>query len=191
MLTNHLFLLKKKDENSLTAYSEAMKYFVIFSWLIFLGMTLYIDVFKFIIKHTYWNGLSVVPLVLISFIFQGIFFNLSVWYKLTDKTMYGAWFSLIGTIIIVVGNVLLVPRYSYMGSAWAAFGCYFVVMLVSYFIGQKHFPINYPAKDYRKILSAGTLAVFSGLVYRPALHSAQLVVPNHFTGHICLVHDTP
>lgn len=150
---------QKKDENSLTAYSEAMKYFVIFSWLIFLGMTLYIDVFKFIIKHTYWTGLSVVPLVLISFIFQGIFFNLSVWYKLTDKTMYGAWFSLIGTIIIVVGNVLLVPRYSYMGSAWAAFGCYFVVMLVSYFIGQKYFPINYQLKTIGKY-SLLALALF-------------------------------
>ena len=141
---------QKKDSNSLTAYSDAMKYFIIFSWLIFLGMTLYIDAFKFIIKRTYWSGLEVVPLVLVSFIFQGIYFNLSVWYKLTDKTMYGAWFSMIGTVIIVIGNVLLVPKYSYMGSAWAAFGCYFVVMLVSYVIGQKHFPINYQLKTVGK-----------------------------------------
>lgn len=137
---------QKKDENSLTAYSDAMKYFIIFSWLIFLGMVMYIDVFKLIIGKDYWSGLKVVPLVLVSFIFQGIYFNLSVWYKLTDKTIYGAWFSLAGTIIIVIGNILLVPRYSYMGSAWAAFGCYFVVMLISYFIGQKHFPINYQLK---------------------------------------------
>jgi len=141
---------QKKDENSLAAYSDAMKYFVIFSWLIFLGMVLYIDVFKFVIGRSYWSGLGVVPIVLVSFIFQGIFFNLSVWYKLVDKTIYGAWFSLIGTIIIVVGNVILVPRYSYMGSAWAALGCYFVVMLISYVIGQKYFPINYQLKTIGK-----------------------------------------
>jgi O-antigen/teichoic acid export membrane protein len=137
---------QKKDKDSLTTYSDAMKYFIIFSWLIFLGMVLYIDVFKFIIGRAYWSGLNVVPLVLVSFIFQGIYFNLSVWYKLTDKTIYGAWFSLIGTMIIVIGNIVLVPRYSYMGSAWAAFGCYFAVMVVSYIIGQRHFPINYQLK---------------------------------------------
>jgi len=141
---------QKKDANSLTAYSEAMKYFVIFSWLIFLGMVLYIDIFKLVIGRSYWSGLGVVPIVLVSFIFQGIFFNLSVWYKLVDKTIYGAWFSLIGTIIIIVGNVILVPRYSYMGSAWAALGCYFVVMVISYIIGQKYFPINYQLKTIGK-----------------------------------------
>lgn len=151
---------QKKDANSLVAYSDAMKYFIIFSWLIFLGMVLYIDIFKFIIGRDYWSGLEVVPLVLVSFIFQGIYFNLSVWYKLTDKTMYGAWFSLIGTIIIVVGNVLLVPKYSYMGSAWAAFACYFVVMLISYIFGQKYFPINYQLKIIGKYTLLA-LAIFA------------------------------
>jgi O-antigen/teichoic acid export membrane protein len=141
---------QKKDKDSLTAYADAMKYFIIFSWFIFLGMVLYIDVFKFIIGRAYWSGLNVVPLVLVSFIFQGIYFNLSVWYKLTDKTMYGAWFSLLGTVIIVTGNIILVPKYSYMGSAWAAFVCYFVVMLVSYVFGQKYFPINYQLKTIGK-----------------------------------------
>lgn len=151
---------QKKDSNSLVAYSEAMKYFIIFSWLIFLGMVLYIDVFKFIIGRDYWSGLEVVPLVLVSFIFQGIYFNLSVWYKLTDKTIYGAWFSLIGTVIIVIGNVLLVPKYSYMGSAWAAFACYFVVMLISYIFGQKYFPINYQLKIIGKYTLLA-LAIFA------------------------------
>ncbi len=135
-----------KDKNNLLAYADAMKFFIIFSLLIFLGMTLYMDIFKYIIQRDYWVGLNVVPIVLMSFIFQGIFFNLSLWYKLTDKTMYGAWFSILGTIIIVVGNVLLVPRFGYTGAAWAAFACYFVIMLVSYYFGQKYMPIKYDLK---------------------------------------------
>jgi len=135
-----------KDKNSLSAYADAMKFFIIFSYLIFLGMILYIDVFKYIIQRDYWEGLNVVPIVLMSFIFQGVYFNLSLWYKLTDKTMYGAWFSILGTVIIVVGNVVLVPIFSYTGSAWSAFICYFVVMVVSYYFGQKYMPIKYDLK---------------------------------------------
>ena len=135
-----------KDKNSLVTYADAMKFFIIFSLLIFLGMVLYIDVFKHIIHHDYWEGLRVVPIVLFSFIFQGIFFNLSLWYKLTDKTMYGAWFSIAGTVIIVLMNVIFVPLYGYMGCVWAAFICYFVVMLVSYYFGQKYMPIKYDLK---------------------------------------------
>ena len=139
---------KNKDKNSLTIYADAMKYFIIFSLLIFLCMVLYLDLIKFIIKHTYWSGLDVVPIILFSFIFQGIFFNLSIWYKLTDKNKYGAWFSAIGTIIILVGNILLVPVYSYWGSAVSAFTGYFIVMLISYFYGQKFMPVNYDLKSF-------------------------------------------
>jgi len=138
---------QQKDKNSLTTYALAMKFFIIFSLLIFLGMVLYIDIFKYIIQQNYWEGLNVVPIVLFSFIFQGIFFNLSLWYKLTDKTIYGAWFSLLGTVIIVVGNIVLVPLFSYTGSAWAAFLCYFVIMMVSYYFGQKYMPIKYDLKS--------------------------------------------
>jgi len=135
-----------KDKNSMGAYADAMKFFVIFSLLIFLGMTLYIDVFKHIIKSTYWEGLNVVPIILVSFIFQGIFFNLSLWYKLTDKTLYGAYISIFGAIIIFTGNVLLVPLFSYTGAAWSTFTCYFVMMLISYYLGQKYMPIKYDLK---------------------------------------------
>ena len=134
---------QKKDKNSLEIYADAMKYYILFALFIFLGMVLYMDIFKYVIQDNYWVGLKVVPVVLFSFIFQGIFFNLSLWYKLMDKTMYGAWFSILGTVIIVVLNILLVPTYSYMGCAWAAFVCYFVIMIVSYYFGQKHMPIKY------------------------------------------------
>ncbi len=136
-----------KDKNSEEAYADAMKFFIIFSLLIFLFMVFYLDVFKYIIHRDYWDGLRVIPIVLFSYIFQGIFFNLSLWYKLTDKTMYGAWFSVIGAVITIAINVIFVPVFSYMASAWAAFACYFVMMLLSYFYGQKHMPINYNLKS--------------------------------------------
>jgi O-antigen/teichoic acid export membrane protein len=137
-----------------------MKYFVIFSLLIFLGMMLYLDIIKYVLPNKeYWEGISIVPIVLVSFIFQGIFFNLSLWYKLTDKTMYGAWFSVLGTVIIVVGNVLLVPKFGYTGSAWSAFACYFVIMLVSYYFGQKHMPIKYDLKTIG-LYTLLTIAIF-------------------------------
>jgi O-antigen/teichoic acid export membrane protein len=135
-----------KDKKSTAAYADAMKYFVIFSFIIFLGLVFYLDIFKYVIRSDYWEGLRVVPIVLFSYIFQGVFFNLSLWYKLTDKTMYGAWFSIVGSIITVVINVAFVPVFSYMASAWAAFVCYFVIMLLSYFFGQKHMPIKYDLK---------------------------------------------
>jgi O-antigen/teichoic acid export membrane protein len=135
-----------KDKNSKEAYADAMKYFIIFSLLIFLGMVFYLDVFKLLIREDYWVGLKVVPIVLFSYIFQGVFFNLSLWYKLVDKTMYGAWFSVFGLVITLVINIMFVPIFSYMASAWAAFACYLVMMLISYYFGQKHLPINYDLK---------------------------------------------
>ncbi|MEA4937155.1 MAG: polysaccharide biosynthesis C-terminal domain-containing protein [Paludibacter sp.] len=136
-----------KDKNSKAAYADAMKFFIIFSLLIFLGMVFYLDVFKFLIRSDYWGGLRVIPIVLFSYIFQGIFFNLSLWYKLSDKTIYGAWFSVVGVIITLAINIIFVPIYSYIASAWATFACYFIMMLISYFYGQKYMPIQYNLKS--------------------------------------------
>ena len=138
---------KHKDKNSVGAYADAMKYFVIFSLLILLGMLFYLDIIKLIIHPSYWSGMRVVPIVLFSYIFQGVFFNLSLWYKLTDKTQYGAYFSIMGLVITLLVNVLFVPRISYMASAWASFACYFVMMLVSYFVGQKYMKIPYDLRS--------------------------------------------
>ena len=150
---------KHKDEDSSQTYSEAMKFFVILSFLIFLGMILYMDIIKYLVPSEYWVGLKVVPIILFSFIFQGIYFNLSIWYKLKDKNHYGAWFAAIGTLIVFVGNIIFVPRYSYWGSAWSAFAGYFIVMLLSYFFGQKFMPIDYHLKKLG-IYLALTLVLF-------------------------------
>ncbi len=147
---------KHKDRESVGAYADAMKFFVIFSWLIFLGITFYLDIFKLLIRSDYWGGLRVVPIVLCSYIFQGIYFNLSIWYKLTDKTKYGAYFSIIGLVITLIINVVFVPRISYMASAVASLVCYFVIMIISYVVGQKYLKVPY---DLRSIAFYSVVAV--------------------------------
>lgn len=167
---------QNKDKDSLKSYADAMKFFIIFSLLIFLGMVFYIDIFKLMIERTYWPGLDIVPLVLISFIFQGVFFNLSLWYKLTDKTIYGAWFSLLGTVIIVVLNIVLVPLYSYWGCAMAAFACFFIIMLVSYYYGQKYMPINYDLKSIGLYVGLAALLFAISLLVNTPYPSVNMLV---------------
>lgn len=135
---------RERGETKYQAYRDAMKYFVIFALLIFIGVMFYIDILKYFISPRYFSGLKVVPIIMMGELFFGIFFNLSLWYKLTDKTIWGMWFSLLGLAITVTLNVILVPRYGYMGCAWAAFACYGVMMLTSYFVGRAKHPIGYP-----------------------------------------------
>ncbi|MDD3077575.1 MAG: polysaccharide biosynthesis C-terminal domain-containing protein [Paludibacter sp.] len=159
---------KQKDKNSTQVYADVMKYFIIFSLVIFLGMVLYLDIFKFFLPKDYWVGLSVVPIILWSYIFQGIYFNLSFWYKLIDKTIYGAWFSLVGTAIIVLGNLFFVPRFSYWGSVWAGFVCYFTIMIISYYFGQKYMPIKYDLKTIFKYIGITVaLTILSNFIATP------------------------
>lgn len=134
---------KDRGDNRIQSYRDAMKYFVIFSMVIFLAVMFYLDILRLFIDKSYFSGLKVVPIVMIAEFFFGIFFNLSLWYKLTDKTVWGMWFSLLGLVITVVLNVVLVPRYGYMGCAWASFACYGTMMAVSYFVGLVKFPIGY------------------------------------------------
>lgn len=143
------FIFARAKENGtdrLESYSEAMKYFVIFSMIIFLGVMFYLDILRHFIAESYFSGLKVVPIVMIAEFFFGVFFNLSLWYKLTDQTAWGMWFSLMGLAITVVLNVVLVPHFGYMGCAWASFACYGSMMAVSYVIGQIKYPIRYNVK---------------------------------------------
>ena len=131
------------EAHRLKAYSDAMKYFVLFALLIFMGVMFYLDIIKYFINPRYFSGLKVVPVVMMAELFFGVFFNLSVWYKLTDKTIWGTWFSILGFLITLVLNIILVPRYSYMGCAWAAFFSYGTMMVVSYLVGRGKYPIQY------------------------------------------------
>ena len=138
--------VKDKDQHEM--YTQAMKYFIIFTLLAFLIVVGYLDLLKFIIRDAdYWVGLKVVPIVMAAEIMMGIYFNLSFWYKVIDKTIWGAIFSGIGCAVLIVVNIIFVPRYGYMACAWGGFAGYGVSMVVSYFVGQKYYPLAYPLKE--------------------------------------------
>ena len=137
--------VKDKDQHEM--YAKAMKFFIIFTLLAFLMVVGYMDILKYIIGSDYWPGLRVVPIVMAAEIMMGIYFNLSFWYKVIDKTIWGAIFSVIGCAVLIIVNVLFVPKYGYMACAWGGFAGYGVAMVASYFVGQKYYPIDYPIKD--------------------------------------------
>ena len=134
---------KNKDDDSKKPYIEAMKYFIIFALVIFLGVMFYLDILKHFVSARYYSGLAVVPIVMLGELFFGIYYNLSVWYKLTDQTRWGAYFSIIGCIMTVAIIVIFVPQYGFIACAWASFASNLLMMLLSYFIGQKKFSIPY------------------------------------------------
>lgn len=140
------FFAQSGEKDDTQMYATVMKYFVIFGLLIFLGMMLYIDVIKIIIDSKYHEGLKVVPLVLMANLFYGIYFTQSLWYKLTDKTRYGAYIAIVGAIITLIMNVLLIPIIGYMGSAVAVFTCFLIMVIISYFLGEKFYPVPYDLK---------------------------------------------
>ena len=160
---------KHKDRQSAEAYADAMKYYIIFSYLILLGVIFYLDIFRYIISSAYWEGLKIVPVVLWTYVFQGVYFNLSFWYKLTDETKWGAYFSLIGLAITLVIQVVGVPVIGYWASCGSSLICYFVIMLMSYALGQKKAPIPYDLKSIGlyTVLTLALLAVY----YAVRLHT--------------------
>ena len=137
---------KSKEKDSREMYAQAMKFFIIFTLLAFLAVMFYLDILRHVIGRDYWDGLRVVPIVMAAEIFMGIYFNLSFWYKLIDETRWGAYFSLTGCIILILMNIFLVPKYGYIACAWAGFTGYGVAMLLSYFVGQKKYTIQYDLK---------------------------------------------
>ena len=168
---------KHKDRQSVEAYADAMKYYIIFSYLILLGVIFYLDIFRYIVSSAYWEGLKIVPVVLWTYVFQGVYFNLSFWYKLTDETKWGAYFSLIGLVITLVLQIAGVPRIGYWASCGSSFVCYFVIMLLSYFIGQKKAPIPYDLKRIGgyTVLTLGLLAVYYALRMHTSLNMWALM----------------
>lgn len=134
---------RDKGEDRLEAYRQAMKWFVIFAMIIFMGVMFYLPVLKYFISPRYFSGLKVVPVIMIAEFFFGVFFNLSLWYKLTDRTIWGTWYSLLGLAVTLAMNGLLVPVMGYMGCALAALTCYGVMMVASYLGGRRYYPIGY------------------------------------------------
>ena len=139
------FFAQANNKNSKTVYADVMKYFTIIMAVIFLGVTIFYDIIKGFLGSEYHDerGFLVVSILLLANLFLGIYYNLSIWYKLTEKTKYGAYLSLYGAIITLILNFILIPKIGFVGSAWATLICYFSMTVASYYIGSKHFPIPY------------------------------------------------
>lgn len=140
------FFAQFQKEDARKVYALVMKYFVITCAIIFLTIMMYIDIIKYFIGETYWPGLKVVPVLLLANMSLGIFFNLSMWYKLSGETRYGAYFAIFGAFITIIFNLWLIPELGYMGAAWTTLICYTAMMIASYITGQNKYPVKYETK---------------------------------------------
>lgn len=160
---------KSKDSDKAEYYALGMKYFVIFTLLAFLAVMGYLPLLRYMVGSDYWAGLRVIPIVMAAEIMMGIYFNLSFWYKLIDKTYYGALFSMAGCLVLLAVNLWGIPRYSYMACAWGGFAGYGTAMLLSYIVGQRLYPIPYPLRSL-----AGYTAIAG------AFYGAMTLVPSEW-----------
>lgn len=138
---------KANAKDNKETYAKSMKFYIIFTLLAYLAVMAYMDILRHLVGRSYWEGLEIVPIVMASEIMFGIFFNLSFWYKLTDRTIWGAWFSGIGAVVLIAIDIIFIPKFSYWACAWAGFVSYAVSMVLSYVSGQKYYPIAYPMKE--------------------------------------------
>jgi O-antigen/teichoic acid export membrane protein len=166
---------KSRDADKTEYYAAAMKYFLIFTLLAFLCVVGWMPLLQFIIGEDYREGLGVVPIVMVAEIMMGVYFNLSFWYKLIDKTIYGAWFSLAGCAVLFAVNILLIPRYGYWACAWGGVAGYGTAMVLSYIVGQRKNPIPYPMKDITLYVLAAAL-LFVAMQFVPASWPTWAVV---------------
>lgn len=184
---------KDKDKNE--TYAVGMKFFLIFTLLAFLCVVAYLPLLKYLVGSDYWEGLRVIPIVMAAEIMMGIYFNLSFWYKLIDKTIYGAWFSLAGCAVLFAVNILFIPSHGYMACAWGGFAGYATAMVLSYVVGQKKNPINYPIKSMAVYVAITCLffAIMQSLpqewspILRMGINTLLVIA---FVGHI-IYHDLP
>jgi len=150
MAAEPFFFKQSTETNAARTYARIMKFFVIACCYMFLFISLFIEVFSWffvaIHKPLWTEGLYIVPLLALGNIFLGIYYNLSVWYKLTDKNLIGAWITLGGAVLTIALNILLIPQFHYLGAAIATCACYFFMMITSYLLGQKHYPVPYATK---------------------------------------------
>lgn len=179
------FFSKMKQQDAKKSYSEVMTAFVIFLCFIFLVVMGYIDLFQYFMGKDYRIGIMVVPILLMANIFLGIYYNLSIWYKVSDKTKYGAYIALIGAAITLIGNYFLVPILGYKGAAWTTLICYFVISLLCYLIGQKFYPVAYKVKRiaFYILFSLGLYSVMyylqdniQNIMLRLAINTALIIV---------------
>jgi len=166
------FFRQKTAENAKEIYANVAKFFSIIGAVGFLSVLLYLDILKpiFLKKEIYWEGIAVVPILLLANLFLGIYYNLSIWYKLTDQTRWGAYISVFGAIITISLNIIFMPIYGYMAAAWITFLCYFLMMSASYWLGQRKYPVPYEVGKIVLYIVAAVAMYGLSLWVRPSLN---------------------
>ena len=171
MAAEPFFFNRSKEEDAPRTYARVMKFFVIASCFMFLFISLYIDVFRWFFiavrKPAWVEGLYIVPLLALGNVFLGIYYNLSIWYKLKNKNMMGAMITIAGALITIALNIVLIPKYHYLGAAIATFCCYLFMMITSYILGQKYYPVPYARK---KLIAYLVLVILIYLSHRGMVH---------------------
>ncbi|MGM0505227.1 MAG: lipopolysaccharide biosynthesis protein [Bacteroidota bacterium] len=169
------YFSKMKDYDAKETYAKVMRYFIIFGLFIFLMVNLYIEIFKYFIDSKFHSGLHIVPIILIANLFLGINYNLSIWYKLSNLTKYGAMIALFGAAITISMNITLLPVYGYEASAWATLVCYFTMMMVSFFLGRKHYYVPYALKSVLfYFIIALTIFIIQKFIHYPSIIQKNL-----------------
>ena len=166
------FFSNATDKNSPKLFAKINHYFVITCCIVLLAISINLDILKYFIDEDFWIGLSIVPILLVAYLFLGVYYNFSVWFKLTDKTYYGTWITVGGAVITISTNYFLIPIFGYTGSAWAALACYFCMTVSCFAIGQKIYPIPYKIIPSLVYLMATLFLIYSvNLIEIP--HQAQ------------------
>ena len=185
MAAEPFFFKQRGEENAQKTYARVMKFFVIACSFMLLFISLFIEVFEWFfiaINNPLWTqGLQVVPLLALGNIFLGIYYNLSIWYKLTDRNNYGALITVGGAVITIALNIVLIPSLHYLGAAIATFLCYLFMMLVSYYLGQKFYPVPYATK---KIIAYLVVVLFMYGIQKTILYFVPQLWLGIFTGFI-------
>jgi len=176
------FFSKAKDKNSPELFSKVMNWFVIVGLFVFLFISLNLDwIGVLVIRGAgFRTGLAIVPILLLANLFLGMYYNLSIWFKLSDKTHWGTILATIGAVITVVGNIALIPYIGYMGSAYTTLVCYFIMVLVSYIAGQKHYPVPYQLFKITRMIVIAVLLYYAGLQINNFWYN--LIIPIWFVG---------
>jgi O-antigen/teichoic acid export membrane protein len=165
------FFSKVADKNSPELFARVNHYFVVVACTIMIGICLNLEWLKYFINANYWEGLSIVPVLLMGQVFLGIYYNVSIWFKITDKTQFGTYITIGGALLTVALNYLLIPQFGIMGSSAVSLICYLAMTAVCYWIGQRYFPVPYTVGRDVLILITTTLIVWL---------NEQLVVENYF-----------
>lgn len=170
------FFRHAEDKKSKDVYGQVGQTFALVGSLAFLGIMLYLDIIKYLIGEKFWDGLTVVPILLLAYFFLGLYYNFSIWYKLSDKTRFGAYIAFGGAFITIALNFILLPKIGIAGSAWATISCYGFMAIAGYLLGQKYYPIHYPIPRILLYIASSIGVYFLSTLIRPFLNDQMISI---------------